>query len=233
VAFSGRRRDVGQALLEELSGRGSELAFIQSDVSAVDGALGVVAAAVERFGRVDSVLNSAATVDRGTLLETTPELFDKHVNTNLRGPFFIMQASIKDMLRRKAGGTIVNILSISMHTGQTFLSAYVATKAGLAGLTKNAAHSHRYDRIRINGVNIGWTITEGEDRIQRETHEAPADWLEQVSPHLPMGRLGQPDEIADFLIFLLSDRSGVVTGSVIDWDQCVIGAVDGVMGGSE
>jgi NAD(P)-dependent dehydrogenase (short-subunit alcohol dehydrogenase family) len=102
----------------------------------------------------------------------------------------------------------------------------VAAKAGLAGLTRNAAHAHRFDRIRINGVDIGWTDTEGEDATQRAFHDAGDDWREEAGRTLPMGRLSQVGEIADFVVFLLSDRSGVVTGSVIDWDQHVPGGRD-------
>lgn len=93
-------------------------------------------------------------------------------------------------------------------------------------MTRNAAFAHRWDRIRINGVNIGWTQTEGEDDIQRQFHGADDTWLSEANNRLPMGKLGQVDEIADFVVFLLSDRSGVVTGSVIDWDQYVAGAHD-------
>src|SRR5437016_5377500 len=95
-----------------------------------------------------------------------------------------------------------------------------------ARLTRNAAHAHRRDRIRINGLNIGWTDTDGEDETQRRFHGAGDDWRERAAASLPMGKLGQPDEIADFMVFLLSDRSGVVTGSVIDWDQNVLGGFD-------
>jgi NAD(P)-dependent dehydrogenase (short-subunit alcohol dehydrogenase family) len=137
-----------------------------------------------------------------------------------------MQAAIEDMVSRGAGGAIVNIISMSAHGGQPYLAPYVASKSGLIGLTRNAAFAHRWDRIRINGVNIGWTETEGEDATQRRFHGAADDWLETASAAQPMGRLGQVDEIADFVVFLLSDRSGVVTGSVIDWDQTVPGAHD-------
>jgi NAD(P)-dependent dehydrogenase (short-subunit alcohol dehydrogenase family) len=137
-----------------------------------------------------------------------------------------MQAAIKDMLARSAPGTIVNVISSSELGGQPYLAPYVAAKAGLAGLTRNAAHAHRFDRIRINGLDIGWTDTEGEDDIQRRFHEADDGWRERAAKTLPMGKLGQPDEVADFVVFLLSDRSGVVTGSVIDWDQNVFGGLD-------
>jgi NAD(P)-dependent dehydrogenase (short-subunit alcohol dehydrogenase family) len=144
---------------------------------------------------------------------------------NLRAPFFLMQAAIADMTERGEPGTIVNVISIDSHGGQAFLAPYVAAKAGLAGLTKNAAHAHRWDRIRINGLNIGWSATDGENMTQQGTHGAGPDWQEQAAAGLPMGKLGQVDEIADFVVLLLSDRSGVVTGSVIDWDQNVIGGL--------
>jgi NAD(P)-dependent dehydrogenase (short-subunit alcohol dehydrogenase family) len=160
------------------------------------------------------------------LLDTTPELFDAHVAVNLRGPFFLMQAAVADMVRRGSGGTVVNVLTMSSHGGQPYLAPYVASKAGLAGLTRNAAHAHRWDRVRINGINIGWTETEGEDAVQREFHDADDTWLERAGAEQPMGRLGQVDDMAALAVLLLSDRSGVVTGSVIDWDQHVVGASD-------
>jgi len=205
---------------------GGRALFVQADVAEVAQARGCVTAAVAAFGRVDCLVNAAGLTSRGTLLDTTPELFDAHVAVNLKAPFFLMQAVVADMVARKAPGTIVNIGSTSAHGGQPYLAPYVATKAGLMGLTRNAAHAHRWDRIRINGLNIGWTDTEGEDETQRRFHGAGDDWREKAGASLPMGKLGQPDEIADFVVFLLSDRSGVVTGSVIDWDQNVLGAFD-------
>ncbi len=222
VVFTGRRAEVGQALAAEVTGA----EFVRADVANVDDAIASVTETIRRHGRVDCVVNAAGLVARGTLLDTTPELFEQHIAINLRGPFFIMQAAVQDMLARNSPGTIVNILSMSAHGGQSFLAPYVAAKAGLAGLTKNAAHAHRWDRIRINGLNIGWTSTEGEDAIQRTAHGAEDGWLEAAQKNLPMGKLGQPDEIADMVVFLLSDKSGIVTGSVIDWDQVVMGGLD-------
>ena len=95
----------------------------------------------------------------------------------------------------------------------------MASKSGLGGADEERCSPHRFDRIRINGVNIGWTITEGEEVVQRTAHGATDGWLEEASAKQPMGKLGQPDEIADFIVYLLSDRSGVVTGSIIDWTR--------------
>ncbi|PZS29400.1 MAG: short-chain dehydrogenase [Pseudonocardiales bacterium] len=223
VAIIGRRREPGEALAAEL---GSPALFVQADVSDVAAAQASVAAVIEAYGRIDCLVNCAGLTARGTLLDTTPELFDAHIAVNLRAPFFLMQAAVADMIARKAPGTIVNVISSSELGGQPYLAPYVAAKAGLAGLTRNVAHAHRWDRIRINGLDIGWTETEGEDAVQRAFHGAGDDWRERAGQAVPMGKLGQVDEIADFVVLLLSERSGVVTGSVIDWDQNVAGGLD-------
>jgi NAD(P)-dependent dehydrogenase (short-subunit alcohol dehydrogenase family) len=103
-----------------------------------------------------------------------------------------------------------------------FVHAPVIANAGRAGLTRNAAHAHRRDRVRINGLDIGWTATEGSDATQRAFQRREG---RPTGRALPMGRLGQVHEIADVVVFLLSDRS-VVTGSVIDWDQNLLGGMD-------
>lgn len=226
VAVTGRRAGKGAAVAARLEALGAAALFVEGDVASTDDAKAMVAQTISRFGRIDCLVNAAGITTRGSLLETTPELFDQHIAINLRGPFFTMQAAVADMVGRGAPGTIVNIITMSAHGGQPFLTPYSASKAGLIGLTKNAAYAHRWDKVRINGINIGWTQTEGEDAIQRQFHGAGDDWVEQASATLPMGKLGQVDEIAEFVVFLLSDRSGVVTGSVIDWDQTIPGAHD-------
>ncbi|AUA09064.1 SDR family oxidoreductase [Streptomyces sp. SID8382] len=225
VAFTGRRPGVGEPLAEELTAQGATAAFLRADLADPAQARGSVERVVAAHGRIDCLVNSAGLTSRGTLLDTTPELFDAHIAINLRAPFFAMQAAVADMVARKAPGTIVNIISNCAHGGYPHLAPYSAAKAGLAGLTRNAAHAHRWDRVRVNGLNIGWTGTEGEDAVQRAFHGAGDDWREEAARALPMGKLGQVDEIADFAVLLLSDRSGVVTGSVVDWDQIVLGGL--------
>ncbi|NDZ94182.1 SDR family oxidoreductase [Streptomyces sp. SID6673] len=224
VAFSGRNAEKGKQLAAEFDGR--PVVFVQADLADPASATESVAATIAEFGRIDCLVNAAGTTTRGSLLDTTPELFDSHIAINMRAPFFTMQAAVRDMIGRGAPGSIVNIITMSSYGGQAYLAPYSASKAGLVGLTKNAAHAHRWDRIRINGLNIGWSETEGEADVQKRFHGADDTWIDQANASVPMGRLGQPDEIADFVVFLLSDRSGVVTGSVIDWDQMVMGGFD-------
>jgi len=226
IAVTGRRREPGEALVAELTEAGSKALYVQADAGDVTQAQAAVAATITEFGRVDGLVNAAGLTTRGTLLDTTPELFDEHIAVNLKAPFFLMQSVVASLVARGAPGTIVNIISMAEHGGQPYLAPYAAAKAGLAGLTRNAAHAYRWQRIRINGLDIGWTDTEGEDAIQRRFHDACDGWKERAGASLPMGKLGQVGEIADFVVFLLSDRSGVVTGSVIDWDQTVVGGMD-------
>ncbi|HYJ71304.1 MAG TPA: SDR family NAD(P)-dependent oxidoreductase, partial [Actinomycetota bacterium] len=107
VAVTGRRREPGEALAAELVAAGAAARFVQADVADVAQAQGSVAAVVAELGRVDCLVNSAGLTARGTLLDTTPELFDAHIAVNLRGPYFTMQAVVADMVRRKAPGTVV------------------------------------------------------------------------------------------------------------------------------
>ena len=227
VVVTGRRAETGAAMVASCTElAGGRLSFEQADVATVDGAVAGITATVQRHARVDCVVNAAGLTTRGSLLDTSADLFDAHIAVNLRAPFFVMQAAVRDMLARNAPGTIVNIITSSAHCGQPFLAPYSTAKAGLVGLTRNAAHAHRFDRIRINGVNIGWTDTEGESVIQATFHGAEAGWQQEAGAKLPMGRLGDVDESADLVVFLLSDRSGVVTVSVMDCEQNVLGALD-------
>jgi NAD(P)-dependent dehydrogenase (short-subunit alcohol dehydrogenase family) len=115
---------------------------------------------------------------------------------------------------------------MSAHGGQPFISAYCASKGALATLTRNVAHSLVRHRIRVNGLNIGWMSTPGEDRIMKTYHGAQDGWLEEAAATRPFGRLIDPKEVARACIYLGSDESGLITGANIDFDQTVVGVSD-------
>jgi NAD(P)-dependent dehydrogenase (short-subunit alcohol dehydrogenase family) len=135
-----------------------------------------------------------------------------------------MQDALQLMKKSKTSGTIVNILSMSGHGGQDFLTAYSTTKGALATMTKNVAYSVMKYRIRVNGLNIGWMDTPGEDRIMKTYHDADPDWLKAAEAARPVGRLLKPAEVARATAYLSSAESGLMTGSIIDFDQQVLGA---------
>jgi NAD(P)-dependent dehydrogenase (short-subunit alcohol dehydrogenase family) len=226
VMVTGRDSAAGEAVTGELQKMGSAARFVRTDLADVEQAKNSVTETIAAFGRVDGVVNAAGLTSRGTFLDTTPDLFDAHIAVNLKAPFFIMAETIRHLRERGAPGSIVNVISIAEHGGQPYLAPYVAAKSGLAGATRNAAHAHRWGKIRINGVDIGWTATDAEGVVQQTAHAAGEDWLAKADASVPMGKISRPAELAEFVIFLLSDTSGVVTGSVIDWDQQVIGGMD-------
>jgi NAD(P)-dependent dehydrogenase (short-subunit alcohol dehydrogenase family) len=223
VAITGRKPESGARVVGQLRDRKVEAEFIPVDLADVALAKASVAKTIEAFGQLDCVVNAAGLTSRGSMLDTSEELFDQHLAVNLKSPWFIMAETIRHLTRRGAPGSIVNVISISELGGYPFLAPYVAAKAGLAGATRQAAHAHRFDRIRINGLDIGWTATEAEDAVQRGSHGGNDNWLSDADAAAPMGRINRPDDLAEMVVFLLSDRSGVVTGSVIDWDQTVQG----------
>lgn len=224
----GRSVEKGEAVAADIAAaHGTKAVFVPADLERVEDGRAVIAAADETFGRIDILVNAAAITDRGTLLDTTPELFDRMFAINVRAPFFLMQEAVGVMRREGTHGAIVNIGSMSALAGQPFLAAYCASKGALATLTGNAAYALLRNRIRVNGLNIGWMASDGEDRIQREVHGAPADWLATAAAGQPFGRLVDPDEVARAVAYLASEESGLMTGSVINFDQSVWGAYDG------
>ncbi|MDQ0475421.1 SDR family oxidoreductase [Labrys wisconsinensis] len=227
LVICGRSRDKGQAKAREIEdATGAKIVFVAADLGVVEDCRAVIAAADTAFGRVDALVNAAGLTDRGTILDTSPELFDRMFAVNVRAPFFLMQDAIKLMRREAVAGTIVNIGSMSAKAGQPFISAYCASKGALATLTQNTAYTVLRNRIRVNGLNIGWMASDGEDRIQREYHGAPADWLAAAAAAQPFGRLIDPQEVARAVAFLSCDESGLMTGSVVNYDQSVWGAYE-------
>ena len=227
VVVTGRNRERGEAVAASLGQEGGAKAlFVPAELADLGQVRAVVARCDEAFGRVDCLVNAAAITDRGTILDTNPELFDQMFSVNVRAPFFLMQDAVRVMLRERIEGTIVNILSMSSHGGQSFLTAYSASKTALGALTKNVAFSLLPNRIRVNALNIGWMDTPGEHAIQKRAHDAPADWIRDAEAGRPFGRLLKPDEVARAAAFLLSAESGLMTGSLVDFDQTVNGCGD-------
>ncbi len=144
---------------------------------------------------------------------------------NFKAPFFLMQEAVRIMIRENTRGTIVNILSMAANGGQPFLSAYSASKAALANLTKNTAFALLRNQIRVNGLNIGWLDTPGEDRTQK-LDGAGDNWLVKAEAIQPFGRLLKPREVAQAVAFLSCEESGMMTGAIIDFDQSVTGCFE-------
>jgi NAD(P)-dependent dehydrogenase (short-subunit alcohol dehydrogenase family) len=229
VVVTGRNEQRGVSVAQSIEKRASgntRAVFVRADLENVEDCKKIVRVAEEKFGRIDGLVNSAATTDRGTIDDTSIELWDRMMNLNVRAPFILMQEAVKVM--RTCGtrsASIVNILSMSANGGQPFLTAYSTSKGALATLTKNAALGLRKDRIRVNGLRIGWMETPGEHAIQAKDGN-PKNWLELAAPKQPFGRILSTKDVAGLCRWLLSDDGEMMTGSLIDFDQNIVGAYE-------
>ena len=214
-------------VLTEISKLGAKAIFVPADLVEPDATSKIVAAAVEKFGRVDGLVNAAGLSDRGSVATVDPALFERLFTINTRAPMFLMQALIRHLQERKAPGSIVNILSFQAHGAAVNLAVYGATKAALSLLTKNAAFAHRRDRIRIFGINLGWADTDGEREMQAVKLGRGESWLSEAEERMSWGRLIKPADVAYLTLFLLSDISIPMSGALIDQVQdAVLGVRD-------
>ena len=226
LVICGRNEANGQRVKAALEAKGTKTVFLAADLAEVEDCRTLIAAAEDSFGRIDVLVNAAGNTDRGTIWDTSPELFDLIMAVNLRAPFFLMQAAATSMRRRDIKGSMVNIISMSGHGGQPFITAYCASKGGLITLTKNVAFGVMRHGIRVNGLCIGWMDTPGEDRVMRQYHGAADGWREAAEAVQPAGRLLKPTEVARMVAYLASEESGMMTGSIIDFDQSVAGCYE-------
>lgn len=219
LVIAGRDAARGRAAAAEV---GAE--FMAADLSDTGAVIALVDRAAQAMGRVDALVNAGALTDRGSILDTSPDLWDRVMAANARGPFFALQRFAQRAIEAGRAASAVNILSMVVHCGQSFLAPYSASKAALANITKNAANALARHRIRVNGINCGWMDTPGEDATQRRYHGAGDDWLEKAEAAQPFGMLVKPVHVAGLAAYMLGPRSGVMTGAIVDFDQNVSGA---------
>lgn len=224
VLLSGRNQARGTNAMDEIVGVGvphESVAFIPADLSDVESCRNLIESAIKIFGGLDVLVNNAGDVSRGNIEDTSIEQWDAQMAINLRAPFILTQATIPHLKTR--GGSIVNIGSINAYVGETKLLAYSASKGGLMTFTKNAAAYLNQYRIRVNVLNVGWTLTEGEDAVMRED-TGRDDWQLEANETRAFGRLLSPRDIALAALYFASDESALVTGSVLDLEQHPMGA---------
>ena len=227
IVIVGRDAAKGQRVADGITAEsGVPVEVVGADLGVIEDVRRVMAETDARFSRVDILINAAGMSNRGNLLNTSPELFDTLFAVNVRAPFFLMQDAAKIMMREGTEGVIVNIGSTSERAGQPFIAAYCASKGALATLTRNAGFALMRNRIRVNQLDIGWTNSDNERRLQAEESGDP-DFVDKAAATLPFGRLLEPAEVARAVLWIASNDSGMMTGSVIQFDQSVWGGYDG------
>lgn len=223
VMVHGRDRADADAAAGRLRGRGYRTEAAGGDLIDAEVCRAIVRATVEWGGGIDVLVNNAGNTARGRLEDSSVEFWDAMMAVNVRAPFICLQEAVAWM-KTRGGGSIVNIGSINAYIGAPNLGPYSVSKGALMTLTRNAAAAFGRYGIRVNQLNVGWTLTEGEDRVQRESGK-DAGWRAQAAALLPFGRLLTPEEIARAAIYFASDASAVVSGSVMDVEQYPVGAL--------
>ena len=216
VAVAGRRRGPLDGVVAEICAAGGEALAVECDVSQRAQVENAVRATVERFGGLTSVVNNAGALLVGTAEETSDEDWERVIAVNLTGTFLVSRAALPE-LRRSVGGTIVNIASVLGLIGFKQRVAYTASKTGVVGLTRAMALDHAAEGIRVNCICPAIVETE----LVRNLYVAQPDpqaALQARTSTLPLGRLGQPDDVANLALFLASEESSWLTGAAVPLD---------------
>ena len=226
AVLSGRNAENGAREAARLSTGAQTVLYQPTDLTDLDSCKALIDRAVAEFGTFDILVNSAGITDRGGILDGDAALWERTFDINARAPFFLMQHAAHHFREAAKPGSIVNVATITAHGGVPFLTVYAASKAALVATTKNAAFSLARDGIRINALAIGWMDTPAEDVTQKTFHDMPDGWQAEAGRGLPAGRLLNMNEVARWIAHLAGPESGIMTGSIIDFDHGVIGCYE-------
>ncbi len=221
VILNGRRQDVLTKTASEIDPSGERVTIVVGDISRVEIAKQLVQKAIERFGRVDILINNAGIFKPTPFLAHTESDFDAYSNIILKGTFFAAQAAIP-VMQKQGGGAIVNVGSMwaTQAIEITPSSAYSAAKAGVHALTHNLAIEFAQDRIRVNAVAPA--VVETPVYSSFLSPEQLAQVLPTFNAFHPLGRNGQPQDVVEAILFLASDRAAWITGAILPVDGGVM-----------
>jgi NAD(P)-dependent dehydrogenase (short-subunit alcohol dehydrogenase family) len=222
VVIHGRDQAQVARAASELSPDPMACTAVSADLRDVAACRAMIQEAIGWKGGLDVLVNNAGMTDRGYLENAPVELWDDIMAVNLRAPFICLQEAVASM-KTRGGGSIVNIGSVNAYVGAPKLGPYSVSKGGLMTLTRNAASALNRYKIRVNQLNVGWTLTEGEDAVQKR-QGTRTDWLGDALAIMPFGRLLTPHEVALAAAYFASDDSALITGGVLDMEQYPLGA---------
>jgi len=226
IIICGRNSERGESVRRAIETVGVPALFVCARLESEPECEAVIAAADQRFGRVDVLVNAGGMTKRGSILDSTAKDIDEAFTVNVRGPMILMREAISVMRRNGLGGSIVNVSSVVATGGPDFLCAYAASKAALDTVTRNSAYAVVRDRIRVNGIGPGWIDSPGEHNTRMGYHGEDDGWLARAEAMQPFGRLIKVEELARAIAFLAGPQSGLMTGSIVHFDQTIPGAGD-------
>ncbi|MGE0485453.1 MAG: SDR family NAD(P)-dependent oxidoreductase [Gammaproteobacteria bacterium] len=204
-----------RALCDEITAGGGRAHFVATDVTDSGEVQAMVASAVTSYGRLDGAFNNAGIEGRfASIVKMTEEEYDRTVNVDLKGVWLCVKYQVEQMLRQESAGSIVSTASVAGLVGSRGGSAYCAAKHGVVGLTKSVSLEYARKGIRVNAVCPGVILTPMVERLTGDTGVS----YESLVAQEPVGRLGEPREIGEAVVWLLSDLSSFVTGIAMPVD---------------
>ena len=217
IVILGRNEDRGNEVSNSITKElGCKTLFIKTELSNVEDCRQAVATTKKEFSQIDILVNAAGITDRGNIVETSEELFDKMIGVNVKGPFFLTQDVVKIMIEKEIKGSIVNIGSQAALTGQPFLASYSLSKGALATLTKNTAFALLKNNIRVNAICPVFTVTPMFDPVAMDKMKSGIS--EKLKATVPMKRFADVMEQVNTMLWLCSDEASFITGQAISVD---------------
>lgn len=215
VVAVGRRRDELDAVVDAIESAGGHASAVDIDLTTPDAPARIVGTAIDAFGAIDVVVNAAGIIGFGTIENTSDDAWDQMLDINVRAPFRLIRAAAPHLIERR--GAVVNVSSVNGLRSFPGLLSYCVSKSAIDQLTRCAALELASKHVRVNGVNPGVTVSNLHRRagLQEEQYAA---FLERSKETHPLGRPGRPDDIAELILFLASDRSSWMTGETIAID---------------
>lgn len=207
LVVSARHPEALEELAKEIAQQGGEALAVAADVALDRDAENLIQTAVETYGQADILINNAGVTRDGLLVRMKNEDWDAVLDTNLKGAFFCIRAAAKVMSKQRSG-RIINISSVVGEMGNPGQANYCASKAGLIGLTKSAARELARRNITVNAITPGFIVTDMTEQMNEKSRSA---LIEQI----PLGRLGEPQDVANLVLFLASDQASYITGQVM------------------
>jgi meso-butanediol dehydrogenase / (S,S)-butanediol dehydrogenase / diacetyl reductase len=204
----------GAETTEIIIGAGGQAMFIQADVSKVADTERIVAETAQKFGQLNILVNDAAVMLEKTAVDTTEAEWDRLIDVNLKGTFFCAKYAILQFRRQKSGGAIVNMASVNSFFAEGGIVAYCASKGGIAQITRALAMDHSAEGIRVNAICPGWIETP----LNAKFFALGPHIREQAGKLHAIGRIGQPEEVAAAVVYLVSDEASFVTGTLLTVD---------------
>jgi NAD(P)-dependent dehydrogenase (short-subunit alcohol dehydrogenase family) len=182
--------------------------------------------ALQRFGRLDVLVNAAGNTERCGIEDVDQAAYARLFDINVKAPLFMMQHAARAMQAHGEGGVIINVASMLAYGGPPDIGIYAGSKAALVALSRNAANAMKRKGIRVFCINLGWVNSEGEHALQTGFHKQPQNWADLQGRKLPFGRLILPEDVAGLCTYLVTPSAQMMTGAVIDFEQMPVGTYD-------